>query len=95
MSEEQKKELFIKHCLSDKEKVFLSNPLNTKHNAMFETFVIGLCLRRVDSIAGPVEIGSPEHEEIKKIYPDVSALNCECHYCIERNRKKLSDIKIP
>ena len=44
MSEDKIKELFIEHCISDKERVFLSNPLNTKHNAMFETFKIGLLL---------------------------------------------------
>ena len=44
MSDKKIKELFIEHCLSDKERVFLSNPLNTKHNAMLETFTIGLLL---------------------------------------------------
>jgi hypothetical protein len=45
MSEEQKKQLFIQHCLTKKDKTFLSEPMNTKHEAMYAAFVVGLCLR--------------------------------------------------
>lgn len=44
MSEEQKKQLFIDTCLTSKDQVFLSNPLNTRHNAMYEAFKAGLLL---------------------------------------------------
>ena len=44
MTEAQKKELFIEFCLTEKDRIFLSNPLNTRHNAMFEAFKIGLSL---------------------------------------------------
>mgnify|MGYP003638788926 FL=1 len=42
MSEEQKKELFIEMCLTKKDKVFLSEPMNTKHEAMYAAFKTGL-----------------------------------------------------
>ena len=42
MSEEQKKQLFIDVCLTNKERVFLSNPFNTRHEDMFRAFKIAL-----------------------------------------------------
>jgi hypothetical protein len=42
MKEEQKKQLFIQHCLTKKDKTFLSEPMNTKHEAMYAAFKIGL-----------------------------------------------------
>jgi len=44
MSDKKMKELFIEHCLCKKERVFLSHPMNTKHEAQFKTFKIGLLL---------------------------------------------------
>jgi len=38
------KELFIEHCLTKAERVFLSHPMNTKHEAQYRTFKIGLLL---------------------------------------------------
>ena len=42
MSEEQKKQLFIQHCLTKKDKIFLSEPMNTKHEAMYAAFKHGM-----------------------------------------------------
>ena len=42
MTEEQKKELFIELCLSKKDKQMLSSPMNTRHEAMFAAFKVGL-----------------------------------------------------
>ena len=42
MSEEQLRELFIEVCLTKKERVFLSHPLNTRHEDMFRAFKAGL-----------------------------------------------------
>lgn len=44
MNDEQIKQLFIEQCLTEQDKVFLSNPLNTRHNAMYEAFKKGLLL---------------------------------------------------
>ena len=44
MSEKQLKELFVEFCLSKQEKIFVSEPLNTKHHGQFEAFKIGLSL---------------------------------------------------
>ena len=46
MSEEQKKQLFIQHCLTKKDKIFLSEPMNTKHEAMYAAFKTGKNLGR-------------------------------------------------
>ena len=46
MSEEQKKQLFIQHCLTKKDKIFLSEPFNTRHSQMFDAFKIGLEMGR-------------------------------------------------
>ena len=37
-------ELFLKHALTDKEKVFLSEPMNTRHQERFNTFKIAYAL---------------------------------------------------
>jgi hypothetical protein len=44
MSEEQKKELFIELCLSKKDRLVLSEPLNTKLDELYRVFKIGLSL---------------------------------------------------
>ena len=44
MSEEQKKELFIEFCLTRKDKNFLSDPMNTRHEEMYAAFKQGLRL---------------------------------------------------
>jgi len=46
MNEEQKKALFIEHCLTKKDKVFLSDPMNTKHEAMYAAFKAGVEMGR-------------------------------------------------
>lgn len=46
MSEEQKKQLFIHHCLTKKDKIFLSEPMNTKHEAMYMAFKTGVEMGR-------------------------------------------------
>lgn len=35
------KEEFIKRCLTEKDKLNLSDPMNTRHHAMFEAFKCG------------------------------------------------------
>jgi hypothetical protein len=42
MSESQKKQLFIEVCLTKKERVFLSDPLNTRLEDMYRAFKIAL-----------------------------------------------------
>ena len=44
MTDAQKKELFIEFCLTKKDKVFLSDPMNTRHEEMFKAFLQGLRL---------------------------------------------------
>lgn len=44
MADEKIKKLFIEHCICKKERVFLSQPMNTKHEAQYRTFKIGLLL---------------------------------------------------
>ena len=44
MSEEQKKELFIEFCLTKKDKNFLSDPMNTRHEEMYAAFKVGLAV---------------------------------------------------
>ena len=44
MREEQKKQLFIEFCLTKKDKVFLSEPMNTRHESMYAAFKQGLRL---------------------------------------------------
>ncbi len=44
MSEEQKKQLFIQHCLTKKDKIFLSEPMNTRLEEMYRAFKVGLGL---------------------------------------------------
>tara|TARA_R110002074_G_scaffold199659_2_gene367478 strand:+ start:2160 stop:2309 length:150 start_codon:yes stop_codon:yes gene_type:complete len=46
MSEEQKKQLFIQYCLTKKDKIFLSEPMNTKHEAMYAAFKTGVEMGR-------------------------------------------------
>ena len=42
MTEEQKKELFIATCLTEKDLSVLSEPMNTNHTRLFDVFKIGL-----------------------------------------------------
>ena len=44
MTEEQKLELFIKYGLTDKEKEFLSEPMNTIHEKQFAAFKRGYAM---------------------------------------------------
>ena len=44
MSEEQKKQLFVEVCLTKKERVFLSDPMNTRFEDMYRAFRIALDL---------------------------------------------------
>lgn len=44
MSSEQIKQLFIDHCLSKDELVFLSKPMDSRINGKYEAFKIGLLL---------------------------------------------------
>ena len=44
MSEEQKKQLFVEVCLTEKERVFLSDPMNTRLEEMYRAFKVGLGL---------------------------------------------------
>ena len=44
MSEEQKKELFIELCLTKSQRVFLSEPMNTRLEEMYRSFKVGLGL---------------------------------------------------
>ena len=44
MTEEQKKQLFIEFCLTKKDRIFLSEPFNTRHSQMFDAFKVGLRL---------------------------------------------------
>ena len=42
MTEEQLKQLFIEVCLTRAERVFVSEPMNTRLEGKFEAFKIGL-----------------------------------------------------
>lgn len=44
MDDKQIKKLFIEHCVSDKHKPFLSDPMNTRDEGKYEAFKIGLLL---------------------------------------------------
>ena len=44
MSDKKVHELFLEFCLTKKERAFVSQPLNTRHEAMKEAFKVGLSL---------------------------------------------------
>jgi len=44
MSEEQLKQLFIEVCLTPAERVFISEPMNTRLEGKFEAFKAGVAL---------------------------------------------------